>query len=54
MRVLPSDIIIIAKKIRNGLMGANPMGLFLCLEGGVSYGVPQGFLSGADLVHSPF
>lgn len=28
MRVLPSDIIIIAKKIRNGLMGAIPWGVF--------------------------
>ena len=32
MRVLPSDIIIIAKKIRNGLMGANPMGLWYILR----------------------
>ena len=29
------------------------MGLFLCPEGGVSHGIPQGFLSGADLVHPP-
>ena len=28
MRVLPYDIIIIAKKIRNGLMGAIPWGFF--------------------------